>query len=167
MSQDKPKTHWKKLVNPAYLGAYSLEPGKDLTVTIDKVLREMVTSTGGKKEECTVAYLKGEKPLILNVTNCKTIAQLYGAFIEDWAGKKITIYATTTRLAGETVECLRIRQKVAEIKKEKLSNERFTTGLESISAGNFTAEQMREKFDLTEDQEKCLSDHVNLLVNGE
>lgn len=104
------KTHWKKLINPEYIGAYSLEAGKDLTVTIEKVVREMVTGDGGKKEECTVAYLKGHKPLILNRTNSKTITKLYNSpYIEDWAGKQITLYATTTRVAGETVECLRIR----------------------------------------------------------
>lgn len=104
------KTHWKKLVNPEYIGAYSLEDGKDLTVSIEKVIREMVTGDGGKKEECTVAYLVGQKPLILNRTNSKTITKIYNSpYIEDWAGKKITLYATTTRVAGETVECLRIR----------------------------------------------------------
>ncbi len=63
------KTHWKKLENPDYIGAYSLENGKDLIVTIDSVKRELVTGQGGKKEECTIAYLKGQKPFILNRTN--------------------------------------------------------------------------------------------------
>ena len=31
------KTHWKKLINPNYIGAYSLEEGEDLTVKIDFV----------------------------------------------------------------------------------------------------------------------------------
>lgn len=107
------KTHWKKLVNPDYIGAYSLDDGKDLTVTVEKVVREMVTGDGGKKEECTVAYLKGQKPLILNRTNSKTITKLYNSpYIEDWTGKQITLYATTTRVAGETVECLRIRPQI-------------------------------------------------------
>ena len=66
------KTHWKRLVNPNYIGVYSLDNGKDLIVTIDKVVREQVVSTGGKKEECTVAYLRGQKPLILNRTNAKS-----------------------------------------------------------------------------------------------
>ena len=87
------QTHWKKLINPDYIGAYALDPGKDLTVQISQVRREMVTGADGKKEECTVAYLKDQKPMILNVTNCKTIEKLYGPYIEDWAGKHITLYA--------------------------------------------------------------------------
>ena len=29
-------THWKKFHNPDYLGSYSLDPGKDMILTIDK-----------------------------------------------------------------------------------------------------------------------------------
>ena len=31
------KTHWKKLTNPDYLGAYALEDGEDMIVTIKNV----------------------------------------------------------------------------------------------------------------------------------
>lgn len=104
------KTHWKKLVNIDYIGAYSLEDGKDLTVQIQSVEVKRVKGEGGKEEDCTVASLQGQKPFIVNRTNAKTITKLYNSpYIEDWAGKKITLYATTTRVAGETVECLRIR----------------------------------------------------------
>lgn len=107
------KTHWKKLVNIDYIGAYSLDEGKDLTVTIIKVEVKRVKGEGGKEEDCTVATLKGQKPFIINRTNAKTITKLYNSpYIEDWAGKKITLYATTTRVAGETVECLRIRPQI-------------------------------------------------------
>ena len=40
------KTHWKKLSNPDYLGAYALDPGKDLIVTIQSVGEERVTGSG-------------------------------------------------------------------------------------------------------------------------
>lgn len=104
------KTHWKQLTNPDYIGAYSLVDGKDLNVKIVKVVREMVTGANGKKEECTVAHLIGQKPFILNKTNCKTINKIAGTpFVEDWANLTITLFATTTNLKGETVECLRIR----------------------------------------------------------
>lgn len=166
MTEQK-KTHWKKLINPAYIGAYSLEPGQDKTVTIDKVVREMVTSAGGKKEECSVAYLRGEKPFILNATNSKSIANLYGVYIEDWAGKSITLFAATTRLAGETVECLRIRTVVPEKVKPLISNERFQAGLESIAKGSYTSDRMRSSFSLTEAQNSALDAHIKLLTTGE
>ena len=103
-------THWKKLINPDYLGAYSLDGLPELNVTIEKVVREIVTGTGGKKEECTVAYLQNNKPFIINRTNGKTITKvLKSPYVEEWVGKSITLYATTTKVAGEEVECLRVR----------------------------------------------------------
>jgi len=104
------QTHWKVLVNPAYIGAYMMN-GKDLTVRIIKVVHEVVKGDQGKEEMCMVAHLEGTKPFIVNRTNAKTITKIYGSpYIESWAGKLITLYPTTTKVAGETVECLRIRQ---------------------------------------------------------
>lgn len=120
------KTHWKKLVNLDYIGAYSLN-GQDLTVEITKVEVRRVKGEGGKEENCTVAELKGQKPFIINRTNAKTITKIYGSpYIEDWIGKTITLFPTTTKVAGEVVECLRVRPVIpdrttldAEIEAEK------------------------------------------------
>ena len=35
---------------------------------------------------------------------------MYGPYIENWAGKRVQIYASTTKFGGDTVECLRIRK---------------------------------------------------------
>ncbi len=103
------KTHWKQLVNLDYIGAYSLQ-GQDLTVEIVKVEVKRVKGENGKEEDCTVASLKGQKPFIVNRTNAKIITKIHSSpYIQDWEGKKITLYPTTTKVAGETVECLRVR----------------------------------------------------------
>ena len=106
------ETHYKKLINPDYLGAYSLEPGQDMILTIKSVAKEMITGTGGKQEECIVCrWVEDQKPMILNVTNCKTISKMLKTpYVEKWAGHRVQIYATTTKFAGDTVECLRIRK---------------------------------------------------------
>lgn len=148
------KTHWKRLMNPDYIGAYSLPEGEDLTVTIDYVVREQITGTGGKKEECTVAHLVKNKPFILNATNSKSIAKLYGVYIEDWAGKKITLYATTTRMGGETVECLRVRPHVAEKRKQQMADDRLEAALKQIAAGQYTTAKLEANFELTAAQQK-------------
>lgn len=154
---DEAKTHWKRLINPAYIGAYTLTPGQDMTVTIKVVGRQIVKGTDGKEEECTVAQLVGQKPLILNRTNSKSIAKLYGPYIEDWAGKPITLFATTTKVGKETVECLRIRPTVtAGVVKQALTEARFRAALESIKKGDFDETRMRGRFDLTSDQEQRL-----------
>lgn len=104
------KTHWRKLHNPDYLGAYSLEPGKDLVVKIKSVANEMVTGTDGKKEECMVAHLYNNKPMIINATNAKTISKVLNSpYIEDWADKYIQLFVDHVKAFGEIVEALRVR----------------------------------------------------------
>ena len=103
--------HWKRLINPDYLGAYSLDSGKDMILTIKSIGRETITGTGGKKEECPVCHWQeNQKPMILNTTNLKTIAKMYGSDYDQWPGKRVQIYASTTKFGGDTVECLRIRK---------------------------------------------------------
>jgi hypothetical protein len=155
------KTHWKSLINPDYLGAYSLPNGEDMTVTIQYVQVEEIIGTGGKKEHCTVAHMDGQKPMILNVTNSKSIAKLYGQFIEDWAGKQITLYATTTKLAGEVVECLRIRPKVLVVERRKISDKGLSRALAAIKAGTYTTVKLHEEYELTEAQNKSVTEALS------
>lgn len=105
-------THWKKLTNPDYLGAYALEPGEDLIVTIKSVANEVVTGTDGKKETCTVMHFaENVKPMVLNATNSKTITKLLKTpYIEQWVGRKIQIYVENgVKAFGDVVDALRIR----------------------------------------------------------
>lgn len=155
------KTHWKSLINPDYIGAYSLGDAGDLTVTIDYVQTEEITSTGGKKEYCTVAHLVGNKPMILNVTNSKSIGKLYGPFIEDWAGKQITLFATTTKMAGEVVECLRVRPKVVVQEKRALSEKGLARALAAIKAGTYTTVQLHQEYAITAEQEQTVTEALS------
>ena len=106
------QTHWKKLTNPDYLGAYSIEDGKDLILTVKKVVQEAVTGADGKKEDCIVCYWKeDQKPMILNVTNCKMIAKLAGSpYIENWAGLRLQIGTERVKAFGDVVDALRVRK---------------------------------------------------------
>lgn len=160
------KTHWKALVNPDYIGAYSLPNGEDLTVTIKSVAREIVTMAGGKKEECTVVQLVNNKPFIINATNSKSIHRLYGPYIEEWAGKQITLHASTTKFGGELVECLRIRPEVAKPKKQAITDERLKKAIASIQDGAYTKEKLLASFDLTAEQTQILEE-LQEVVNAE
>jgi hypothetical protein len=105
-------THWKKLQNPDYLGAYALNPGEDLIVTIKSVANEVVTGTDGKKETCSVMhFVENIKPMILNATNSKTITKLLKTpYIEEWSGRKIQLYVEQgVKAFGDIVDALRVR----------------------------------------------------------
>lgn len=106
------KTHWKKTMNPDYLGAYALEPGQEMILTIKHIQEETVTGPDGKKEQCSVIhFVERVKPMILNATNAKTIAKVTGSpYIEDWYGRKIQVYSATVRAFGEMVDALRVRE---------------------------------------------------------
>jgi len=96
----------------AFLYSFHLD-GKDCTVTIDKVVQGAVQGTDGKKTKKPLVYFKGkEKPLALNITNVRTIGAMYGFKAEDWVGKRITLYPTTTTFGPKTVDCVRIRPTV-------------------------------------------------------
>lgn len=100
------------MTNPNYMGDYSIPEGRDLIATIDYVQKEKVTGVGGKTEEEVVAHFSdGNKPLILNKTNMKTIQKIYKTpYIEDWKGRKIQIYYDpTVKFGRDTVGGLRIR----------------------------------------------------------
>lgn len=152
-------THWKKLTNPNYLGAYSLDPGQEINVTILKVVREIVIGVDGKKEECTVAHLKNQKPLILNATNSKAITQALGTpYIEQWTGGEITIYAAKVKAFGDVVDALRVRT-VAPVKKlPELTpdHQRWAGAVKAIQEGNVTLEDIKKSFTLSPKNEKLL-----------
>lgn len=151
------KTHWKKLNNPNYIGAYELMGVTDeLTVKITKVVKEPVQGTDGKKEDCTIAYLENQKPLILNSTNCKTITKLYNTpYIEDWAGLKITLIVQQVKAFGDIVDALRIKQAIP--KKDEFTPKH----VKWIGAVKYYAEKkdltaIKKHYSLSKENEKML-----------
>lgn len=110
----------RSLFDKAYLYAYDLQ-GKDVTVTISKVTGGTLTGKGGKSNKKPVVFFQGkEKGLALNITNARTIAAMYGNSFrsEDWIGKRITLYPTTTTFGPDTVECIRIRPTIPRAGKD-------------------------------------------------
>lgn len=105
-------THWKKLTNPNYLGDYSIPEGQDLIARIDYVAQETINDPTGKKKEAVVAHFSdGNKPMVLNKTNMKTMSKIFGtAYIEEWHGRCIQIwYDPNVKFGREKVGGLRIR----------------------------------------------------------
>lgn len=142
MAQTSQKHHWKEALPGDYLGAYALN-GQDLIVTIQSAGRELVVGANGKKEECLVLRFREQvMDMVCNRTNAKTITKVLGSpYLEDWSGKKIQLYPTTTKFGGDIVECIRVRptapKQAAPIMCEKC-------GQQILPAANMTAEQLAE-----------------------
>lgn len=102
--------HWKKTFNPNYLGSYAFEPGEEMVVMIERMTEETVTNTSGKQEIVLVAHLRGQKPLILNKTNCRIIEKLYGTpDIEKWPGKSLILCVQKISAGGDIIDAVRVR----------------------------------------------------------
>lgn len=151
------KTHWKKAFNPNYIGAWSLDENKDLIVTIKSAGKEPVMGSDGKEEECLVIHLEGQKPMICNKTNAKTISIVAGSpYLEEWAGKKIQLFVTPVRAFGETVPALRVRP-VRPAEKKAITKDRFTKMVDAIKKKQFDKVRALADFALTEEQRKTIS----------
>jgi hypothetical protein len=101
--------HFKSFYPSDFLGAHDLN-GLEVRVEIEKVEREVITGSDGKKDEKPVVWFKGKKKrMVLCKTNAKSIAARHGNDTEGWLGKGITIYPTTCMAYGQKVECIRVK----------------------------------------------------------
>lgn len=102
--------HWRKEMNPTYLGSWDFDGG-DKILTIKTAGQEQIQEGINKgKPALIIHWQEHEKPFICNYTNGKTIAKaLKTTDIEKWPSKKIQLYATTTQVAGSEEECVRVR----------------------------------------------------------
>jgi hypothetical protein len=155
------KTHFKKLRNPSYIGSYELMVGNgsvELNVTIERATKEMVQN-GDKKEEAMVIYLKGHKPMIVNSTNAKNISKaLNSPYIEDWVGKEITLYVAKIKAFGEHVDALRVKTitSIKQLPKLEPNTPNFDAVKTALSSGKFTIEQVKSKYQVSDEVQKLL-----------
>ena len=93
-----------------YLKAADLG-GKPAVVKISRVSYETLKSPEGKEQNKTIlAFAGAAKLLPLNMTNWDAVANVAGDDTDDWVGKKIELYPTTTQMGNKIVECVRIRK---------------------------------------------------------
>lgn len=115
---DATRTDYRKLFDKDYIGAWDLSD-KDVTVTIREVKGGELVGPGGRKSKKPIVFMNGtKKGLAINSTNGKTIAAMYGNYVQDWVGKRITLYKSTTRNPngdGE-VDCIRVRPQIPAAK---------------------------------------------------
>jgi len=114
-----------RLLYPSqYLSAPDLR-GKDVTLTISGLTHEQLRTENGPElgkwvltfSEMEKRAEKDRKRFVLNKTNAKLIAATLGNDTDKWLGGRITLYATTCRLGGKKVDCIRI--KAAPAKQEQ------------------------------------------------
>ena len=106
--------------NPNFLGSWDLDEmeNREATLTIAKIVDEDVIGNAGTKERCTVCYWQegGVKPMILNITNKKTICKLYHTKdTEKLAGKAVVVGIEKVKAFGDVHDALRIRKRIPKV----------------------------------------------------
>ena len=146
---EQSKTHYRKAFDSPYLSSEDITEATVLTITHVTLEADRTKKT---KDSFNTAHFKekelrpGEplKPMILNATNSRTMAQLAGSkWIEDWTEIPVTIFVDNNiRFGRDTVSGLRIsNQKPRQRQTVTPDNERLWNG--AITAfqrdGNFDA----------------------------
>lgn len=74
---------------------------------------ETVTFDGADK--IVLKFVGAKKGLVLNVTNANRLVINFDSDeIDDWIGKDVTIYPTTTEYNGKQVACIRVKEEMPE-----------------------------------------------------
>lgn len=96
-----------KLCPSPHIEAAELKGDTKVTIkTID------FAEVGAEKVTKGVVYFEEfDRGFVLNRTNLKRIVAWHGSETDDWIGKQITLYASETEYNGDTVDCIRVRQK--------------------------------------------------------
>ena len=153
------KTHWRKLKDTNYLGSWDVID-KELILTIKNIESKNVQSPDGKTEELPVmTFTEDYKPMILNATNFKNIAKAHGSnFIEDWIGKKVSIYITSVKAFGSVVDALRIKPSAPKIEKPELlpDNPKFESIKNKLKSGETTLDTVKQYFNISDNTLKLL-----------
>ena len=158
------KTHWKKAFNKEYLGSHDLEDNKDLVVVIDHVEIREIKDPQGSKEKRNIAVFKGNvKPMVLNVTNCKTIKTFSGSnYIEEWSNIPISIYSKEVKAFGELMDALRIRESQPTIQKPKLTPDhpKWLEAIAYLKKDGATMDKILSGWDVSEEHKQKLQNEV-------
>jgi hypothetical protein len=97
-----------------YLAASDLLqlPKKEAVYTIDRITQDFIESSKGREQKGLLEFREAKKPMVLNRTNAKTIAKLYGPETDDWSGHRVTLYVAEVEAFGEQVLAIRVRPSI-------------------------------------------------------
>lgn len=131
--------------NPNYLGSWDLDelPNREVILTVEKIIDEEVVAAG-QKEIATVCHWtdKAFKPMILNVTNKKTICKLYKTKdTEKLKGRSVIIGIERVKAFGDIYDALRFRPRIPQLK-STINIKCESCGKGITASNNMTPEQV-------------------------
>lgn len=143
------KTHWLQNPNKNYLGHWDLPNGQDAILTISSAAWEEVENPIIRTSEAkrVIRFKENEnwiKPFICNQINAQSILKVTGQkFMEDCEGFRIKIGIGQTKVKGEEVDCLRIRNVKSEsLQPAKIDTKQIQTLQNMIDKTDKTAQDI-------------------------
>lgn len=91
-----------------YLKAADLQ-GKPVNVTMSHVREEQVSAKQSDPLQPVLYFVGKAKGLVLNKTNARAIATLYGWESDDWQGHKVQLFEIMTDYQGQATPGIRVR----------------------------------------------------------
>ena len=152
-------THWKNLFpnKTMLLGSHNLNEGEELVAKIDHVEIKKIKNASGKQEEVPVITFEKAPPMVMNITNVKIIASLYGPSYHNWKGQSIQIYAMMVKAFGVEVMGLRVRAAIPD------TNENIDAYFNSLSNCT-TIQELKQAFmDIPKHLKVRLTEHKDTM----
>jgi hypothetical protein len=94
---------WDELYPGRFLKAGEFK-GKKPTLTITEVDIQELVGDKGKQIKGVISFAKTEKKLALNKTNGFCLRAMFGRKVQDWVGKRVTLFAGV----WDGDECIRV-----------------------------------------------------------
>lgn len=90
-----------------YLKASDADENPTLTIK-DVVYEEMKNRDDQDEQKPVLYFVEVDKGMVLNRTNAKTIANMYGEDTDGWIGERVVLTAVDVDAFGQTQRALRI-----------------------------------------------------------
>lgn len=93
---------------------------KDVVLTIRSCQLEKFYEPGkGTTQRPILAFTETNKRLILRPPTATAVARLYGAETNEWAGKRVALFAEEVEAYGKTHICVRVRPFVPKVEEQE------------------------------------------------
>lgn len=100
------------LLNPSRFLKAAEFHGEDVTFTIaDVELQELEREDNSKERKGLMSFKETPKLLVLNRTNAKCVAAMFGNETDTWRGKRVTFFPAPMKdpFTGEQIAAIRVR----------------------------------------------------------
>lgn len=95
---------------PRFLSGYDIPPGQDVTLTVRGIRSETVMLNGSETIITVCDFAETSRPMVLNITNKKTLVQLAGtADTDSMVGMRVLVGVDMVKVCKQIRPALRIR----------------------------------------------------------